>query len=513
MTLPRLRAPVDNGSILAVPPLASVGEAITANREKLSDLSERRREAWEDVLDEAVNYHARWDQFNPTTCPRAIVAGHQPDLFHPGVWLKNYALAKIACDHHALAFNLIADTDTLRSPSIHVPTGVGSDDPASVRFATIAYDVAGPETPYEERCIRDHAMFRSFGERVLNATKGWGYEPFITEFWPAVLENADKSDNIGECFAAARRTVERKWGVRNYELPTSRIAQTRGFRQYAASVLSDLPRFHATYNTCLSDYRRKHRIRSRNHPVPDLGQDGDWLETPFWGWRRGSVSRGRLFARRAGQRIELRASGEVWPDGELEGLEGRGFKLRPRALSLTMFARLYLADLFVHGIGGGKYDELTDAIIARHFRVMPPTYLVLTGTLRPPFTGYSSTSADVRQLERLARDVRWNPQRHGANGATAARRRELAEANPTDPAAKLARFRNLRELTDALAPAVGQQLADARKALAGAKSEVAANAILRRRDYSFVLFPEATLREFLTSSAAQPASPPRPKPL
>ena len=48
-------------------------------------------------------------------------------------------------------------------------------------------------------------------------------------------------------------------------------------------------------------------------------------------------------------------------------LEAHGFKIRTRALTTTMFARLFLADLFIHGIGGGIYDELTDRIIERYY--------------------------------------------------------------------------------------------------------------------------------------------------
>ncbi len=49
-----------------------------------------------------------------------------------------------------------------------------------------------------------------------------------------------------------------------------------------------------------------------------------------------------------------------------------------------MFARLVLSDVFIHGIGGAKYDQLTDAIVRRFFGVEPPGYLVATATLKLP---------------------------------------------------------------------------------------------------------------------------------
>jgi hypothetical protein len=45
---------------------------------------------------------------------------------------------------------------------------------------------------------------------------------------------------------------------------------------------------------------------------------------------------------------------------------------------------LLVADQFVHGIGGARYDQITDAIIARHFGIDPPRFSVTTATLYSP---------------------------------------------------------------------------------------------------------------------------------
>jgi hypothetical protein len=59
-------------------------------------------------------------------------------------------------------------------------------------------------------------------------------------------------------------------------------------------------------------------------------------------------------------------------------------RLSPRALTLTMFFRLALVDQFIHGIGGGRYDQVTDRLIARHFNIEPPRFCVTTATLYFP---------------------------------------------------------------------------------------------------------------------------------
>src|SRR5262249_31945028 len=160
---------------------------------------------------------------------------------------------------------------------------------------------------------------------------------------------------------------------------------------FVGHLLAHLPRFHAVYNACLRDYRRVYGLRSRSHPVPDLAALGDWLEVPLWAWRPDQPHRGRLLARVRADAGDLRVGDEPWPTVPLpamgnpmpavaawQGLERQGFKVRSRALVNTLYARLFLGDLFVHGIGGAKYDELTDEIIRRFYSFEPPGYLVFS---------------------------------------------------------------------------------------------------------------------------------------
>ena len=61
-----------------------------------------------------------------------LVAGHQPELFHPGVWFKNFALHRLAHQHGALPINLVVDTDTAK-PATLARTGRGEAGARAVR--------------------------------------------------------------------------------------------------------------------------------------------------------------------------------------------------------------------------------------------------------------------------------------------------------------------------------------------------------------------------------------------
>jgi hypothetical protein len=49
-----------------------------------------------------------------------------------------------------------------------------------------------------------------------------------------------------------------------------------------------------------------------------------------------------------------------------------------------MFFRLLIADQWVHGIGGGRYEQVNDRVIQKFFGIDPPAFSVTTATLYFP---------------------------------------------------------------------------------------------------------------------------------
>ena len=520
------RAPTSDGAVVAEPPLSEAGAVLAANRRRLRahaegrallgvSWSEARRQARDSAIEAALDYLHE----NPTadggkpSAETVLVAGHQPELFHPGVWAKNFALCGLARAHGATALNLVVDNDTVKTTALRLPTPPKRECNRPY-IRSVLFDRWTGEIPYEERTIADRELFDTFAERAGVLLRGWHYEPMLPAFWTEVRQQAERTPILGECFAAARRTFERAWGCHNLEVPLSAVCRTEPFAWFAGDLLAQLPRFHALYNSVVADYRRRHGIRSRNHPVPDLAADGDWLEAPLWGWRAGAARRSRLFARPRADHLELRIGDQSrlrlsTNPRELvsnwRALEAQGFKLRSRALTTTLYARLFLADLFIHGIGGGKYDELTDELIRRFYECEPPDYLVLSATRWLPLPRATVSADDRRRLIRALRDVHYNPQRHLDEAATrdnlaelVARKQAWIECEPASTAERRERFRALRALTDELRRPLHEREEQLRRELAQCERQLRANAVLQRRDYAFCLFPADSLRSFCT---------------
>jgi hypothetical protein len=514
---PPLRTPQDDGQILIQPPPSQLADLIGRNRDLLNSsaavfsrpLSDFRRQAIGEATACARNYLTSAGE--PTTdasIDSLILAGHQPDLFHPGVWVKNFVLFALSRRAGTTPVNLIVDNDAVKHTAIAVP--MIAVEPAQIQRLLLPFDSFGSSSPYEERRIHDESAFDRFPIEIGRLTDIWPNQPIVNAFWSRARQVQARTPFLGEVFTAARRSFERDWNCRNLEAPISRISQMAAFAEWSARLVADLPRVHAAYNAAVADYRCRHRIRGRRHPVPDLARDGDWLEAPFWAWSARATRREPLFVRAEGGRLYLRAGRAAWPDlpNDTAGtawsqLEHEGFKVRPRALTTTLFARLMLGDLFIHGIGGAKYDEVTNQLITRLIGIEPPGFAVVSGTLRLPFPSFSATEVSLRAARRRVRELDWNPQRYLSNSELTNQHRQLATANPSSAKERRGYFLSLRELNSQMRPLVASERQRAAKDAKRAADEMAANAILGDRDYAFVLHSERRLREFLRGASIQ----------
>jgi hypothetical protein len=510
----RYRAPTDDGGLLVDPPLTEIGALLDHNARLLAaapvrlgdvPLSEFRRLAVAEIVEAARYYLAESGEPVPPAFDHLLVAGHQPEFFHPGVWIKNFVLASQARQHGRAALNLVVDNDTAKAMAVRVP--VVADEPGDVAIDEVPFDRAEGDWPYEEGRLVDRGLFDSFPERLTKLTRPWAYEPLAVPTWPVLHAEIDRGATIGEASSRARRFWERKWGVTNLELPVSRLAGTRAFAGFVQTLLVDLPRFVDNYNAAIRAYREANDLRSRNHPAPELAIKGEWIEAPFWAWRIDAPKRVKLFARRVESALELRAGertmGNVPTDSAAflrawSSLMGDGWKVRPRALTLTLFSRLAVADGFIHGIGGGKYDEVTDDIMRRHFGIDPPRYGVVSATIRLPIRRFSATPQSLHEAERNLRDLEWNPQRFPEPvqelPELVFEKTRLIEDEPVDKIDRRGWFRQLQRVTRDLRPAVADRRQRAEADVLRFRTELAANGILASREFSWLLFPEAVLR-------------------
>ncbi|MEO1996193.1 MAG: hypothetical protein ABGZ17_13065 [Planctomycetaceae bacterium] len=532
--------PQHDETLLSNPPLTQAAQHVENNHQHLENndlcilgrsLAELRSDARTTLVSLAHDYTEQLLNHPITTgnTDRIIVSGHQPTLFHPGVWIKNFALGHLSNRTGGIGLNLVVDNDNLTSSSIQVPVGT-RDRPLR---RPIPYDDDREAKPWEDARLRNPRLFDTFADRVATAMRDWESDPLLSEMWPIATSYRQHSQSLRDCLTAVRHTTERSWGLQNLELPLSWVCQSTPFLWFAAGILIDLPRFLETHNNVLQEFRRVNRIRSQTHPVPELATKAQWLEAPFWIWRQGQTQRKRLL-------IGRRASELILSDGEqeigrlpltttasndghdavdaLQNMQQSGVRFRTRALTTTLFSRLCLSDLFIHGIGGAKYDQMTDQIISRFYGIRPPSFHTITATLHMDFARpYDVTQHDLRRCQSRLRDIQFNPDRHLASQHQSAaqslieEKRELIRQQracrqarisgqsvrvPSTGYHRLLRFREIsRQLAGFAQDQCGLWNQERRTLIA----QLQANDVILNREYAFCLYSRQKLKNLMQS--------------
>jgi len=170
---------------------------------------------------------------------------------------------------------------------------------------------------------------------------------------------------------------------------------------------------------------------------------------------------------------------------------------------------LFLADLFIHGIGGAKYDRITDQIIHDYFGIRPPTFTCVTGTLRLPLPQGVSDDT-IRKLTRQLRDLRHNPQRYQSpdpglehlarqRADAIARAADLRGREPLNRPARREAFDRIRSLNAALVNAVPDVARDLRDRIAGVSRDRQSNRIVGSREHFFAMSHRRSLADFIAA--------------
>jgi hypothetical protein len=162
-----------------------------------------------------------------------------------------------------------------------------------------------------------------------------------------------------------------------------------------------------------------------------------------------------------------------------------------------MFVRLFACDLFIHGVGGGRYDRVTDGVCRRYFGVEPPAFVVASITMYLPLGAHIVTEDEVSDARARLNRLEHNPdallgevdfdtaEERVAAVALAAEKNELVLAIAVPDADKKTIGMRIREVNAQLAALLAPLRAGMEAEVASLEEQLSASEILTDRTYPF----------------------------
>ncbi|TWT43808.1 hypothetical protein RAS1_02080 [Phycisphaerae bacterium RAS1] len=511
MIYERLVAPREHLGLLIEPDAAAIRAALQ------SPPPEPRVMILDQPLDELrASLRSRLELGGPV-----VLTGHQVEFFHAGVFAKNIAAALLARRAGGSGVFLSVDEDVPKSVRLSLPQRTA----AGLRRIEVELPDVDPRLPAESQPPASREHWLQFFTRIASIYASYENTP-LRDFWTAWLAGAEQRIALVDAFGRAREAVERSLGVSPLrELRVSQLAATPEFRAFAAHLMLNASALAAHYNAALESYRRRHRVRARLRPMPPLRVEAGRVELPLWLSRPGGVRQRLQVEPPADAAVVLYADGEAVErlpasslataaaaDDALARLDERGWRLRPRALALSGFARVALADLFIHGVGGAKYDEVTAEFLPAFLGCDLRPACCVSATLRLPLERDLPPDAALRGARRESRDLRFNPQRYvrGASAELLARRealialsRSLREQRPSERPARRQVFDGIRRINSEILRCDPWRPAELDQRVAELEQLEAQRRIAQDREYFFALHPREHLIELASRIAAR----------
>jgi hypothetical protein len=468
-----------------------------------------RRVAQEELLEKARAYTRRTLGL---TCPspragaHVIATGHQPPWHHCGIWVKTLACSRLAQVVRGTAVHVVLDHDVCDT-GLTIPQPGAKGTWERRRFAL---EPERPEGPVELR-RPDAAAVGRFVHEVTRAQPDQLCNTLWMQFDVVEAVRSGRIRTVADVVTCLQAVLNAPFGADDVlYLPISQLSATDSFLDFAVSAMSNALYFAQCYNDGVARCRPGRKGRTGIHSLAIDVARGQ-TELPFW-LVRPEGDRASLHVRLGtGGVLDLRAASfEVGP---LDAASARGkaeqlrqllanhrWMLRPKAVTLTLFLRLYLADWFIHGTGGARYEPITDHLLRDYYGMRPPRYGVITCTATLPRCSLAAPAREPGSLRHRLHHLRHNPERYlpehecrdGAIGRLVrAKHRCIARAaDPRLPGSQhKTAWECISRINQELCKHAGREIADLEATLGRSRDESMSRAVCQSREYFFGLFP------------------------
>ena len=389
-TLKNSSVPDQTDCIFTSPDFKSWPSLLRNNRDSLFAV-DNRETCRSELVDIAAEYTRRtgFPVSHLKSEENIIVTGHQPNWHHCGIFAKNIITDRFARHVSGTAVQLVLDHD-ICGTSMSLPE---SDNNGLLRFKTVPLEKKHQEIPLEFRPVPCKELLRKFINSVSKISKG----SFCSDIWCrdscSVLKTAQSCRSAADIITQLQAQLNHAFGLEIIYLPVSLMSQSDGFTGFVYSIIRDAVNFAGIYNRAIKNKQETDNLKP-NQTIRLLKTDylNNIIELPFWLVSK-TGKRASLYVSlngsspRIGTVDNILATIDSSADKKqqlLDILSENKCMIRPKAVTLTLFTRLYPADLFVHGTGAENYEYITDHLIRDYYRIPRLSFGIATATMTLP---------------------------------------------------------------------------------------------------------------------------------
>lgn len=408
---------------------------------------------------------------------KILATGHQPIFYHPGILAKELLLERFVDNYVCINFSV--DTDAASEIGVKVPLRrdnrylqhqlVLIDNPRELIFGKL-------KTPSDSD-LRDFAHMVS---TRLKSLKNQDAKQAAEEFLEIAIDKGKVYGNYRDWMAFSRRDFVKSCYL---ELPISKVWKTEEAKLFIIDIVKRYEQFRPLYNQALKDYQEQYGSMPASKLQPQ--------ELPFWKVNP-EGKREKAFL------VDL---------NRIESIKGSTFY--PRAVTLTLFCRLFLCDLFVHGVGGAKYDRATDQIIKGFYELTPPEYAFISLTLHLAEPKPAVEPSQIESLEEGLRTLEKNPERYqncpGIDQETREgiqslhlKKEDLVKELKSKGGEDKEQIEELNKVREELNSVLSGLKNDIKNRLKNLKRQLHSKEIIESRDYPFFFFPLKSVSNVMT---------------
>ncbi|MCP5513218.1 MAG: hypothetical protein H7A24_15130 [Leptospiraceae bacterium] len=310
---------------------------------------------------------------------KIYATGHQPEIFHPGLLFKDLLLCRLSKAHGAYPIHIVVDTDMYEF-IYYYPIKNGSKLELH-KFEYHDNSIFSKEDIPKERWDEFKSILNHQKE-ILNGVLEKDTLERAHYYLDKIINEMNENEKLFIISEKIKDDYLCGLELQINNLKVSELVKLKGFQKFFDNIKERHSDFIEAHNSTLLDYRIEHKIRNHAQPIPDLHEN----ELPFWVLDESSGKRNPAFTDYSGNVL-------------------------PRAITLTMFLRLFGCDFFIHGKGGARYESVSDATIRKFYKMTPAPYRMATATLhllRNP--NFEFPPMNEKELETKLRDTKYSPE-------------------------------------------------------------------------------------------------------